>query len=582
MVVAAPPADPVRTYAEGVLGGDIVAGPHVRAACQRHLHDLERGADRGLVWDQDAADYAMEFISYLRLPEGEVDESGDVDGDPFVLFGAQQFIVGSIFGWHRTDGTRRFRTAYVEMGKGNGKTPLAAAVGLLGLVGDQEPAAEVYTAGVTRDQAGYLFGDARNMALASKALHSRLQIDAHNIASTKLRGFMRPVSSEGRSLDQKRVHMALIDEIHEHPTGVVVNKMRAGTKGRRNALIFEITNSGYDRHSICWQHHDYSVKVLDGAIDNDAWFAYVCALDEGDDWTDPKVWPKVNPGLGVTISHRYLEEQVAEALGMPANENLVKRLNFCVWTEGVSKWLDVLRFKQAAEADEPTPLPRGREAWGGLDLASTLDLNAFFELAPRADCAVEDHAGRCYDLRVLFWIPEEALAARVNRDHVPYDVWERDGWIRTTRGNRADQETIVRDVIAEASRIRIRTVGIDRWNTSWLTPRLQDEGLDVVEVGQGFATLSTAAKRIEADIAQGLIHHDGNPVLTWMVGNAVAEEDPAGNIKPSRSKSTEKIDGVAAWCDAMVAWMTGSAEEEEFRSVWEMPVSEGGRRDLTL
>ena len=587
MVVAAPPADPVLTYAEAVLGGDIVAGPHVRAACRRHLDDLEHGHERGLVWDADAAQYAMEFIGYLRLPEGDVDDDGEVDGDPFVLYPAQQFIVGSVFGWHRTDGSRRFRTAYVEQGKGNGKTPLAAAVGLLGLVGDQEPAAEIYTAGVTRDQAGYLFNDSRNMAIASKALHSRLEVQTHNLAATKLGGFMRPVSSEGRSLDQKRVHMALIDEIHEHATDVVVNKMRAGTKGRSNALIFEITNSGYDRHSICWRHHDYSIKVVTGVIENDSWFGYVCALDEGDDWRDESVWPKVNPGLDVTIPARYLQEQVAEAVGMPANEDLVKRLNFCVWTDASAGAFDMRRWDAGAE---PPQLKPDQRVWAGLDLASTTDIAALAVVAPRQGTeTVEPEPGlfeelpvTLLDVEMWFWIPAEGARQRSTRDHVPYTDWIKSGDLIATPGNVIDQDAIKAAIQRVGGIYDVADIGFDPWNSTKLVTELTSEGVIMTPVRQGFGSLNAAMKELLALVASGRLRHGGHPVLRWMASNTVAEMDPAGNQKPSKKLSTERIDGIAALVNAIARWIDEQAAEDEGPSVWEMSVRDGGRRSLVI
>ena len=264
MVVAAPPADPVRQFAAAAVAGEVLVGALVRRAAERHLRDLDEGASRGLVWDTAAAEHACRFFpDYLRLAEG------DFAGRPFLLEPWQQFIVGSLFGWYLADGTRRFRTAYIECAKGNGKTPLAAGMGLYGLVADDEPAAEIYTAGVTRDQANYIMADAIKMVAASPELRRRVDVAVHNLSVRQTHSFMRAVSSEARSLDQKRVHMALIDEIHEHPDAAVVNKMRAGTKGRRRALIVEITNAGYDRHSVCWQHHDFSLMIP--TLDRSAW-----------------------------------------------------------------------------------------------------------------------------------------------------------------------------------------------------------------------------------------------------------------------------------------------------------------------
>src|SRR5262245_25267135 len=330
----------VTQYARDVVEGKIPAGRLVRLAGDRHMRDLEEGSRRELHFDERAATRSIEFFSFLRLAEGEH------AGKPFRLEPFEQFIVGSLFGWKGSDGFRRFRNGYVEMGKGNGKSPLAAGIALYGLSADGETGAEVYSAAVTRDQAKIVFADAVKMVTASPALSRRIDRTVNNLAVLSTNSFFRPVSSEARGLDGKRVHIAVIDEIHEHPSSHVVDKMRAGTKGRRQALIFEITNSGYDRNSVCWAHHEYSTKVLDRIIQDDSWFTYVCQLDpceecqrQGktqpqdncpncDQWTDEKVWIKANPCLDVSITRRYLSEQVREAQGMPSKQNIVKRLNF--------------------------------------------------------------------------------------------------------------------------------------------------------------------------------------------------------------------------------------------------------------
>lgn len=568
MVAAAPPADPVLAYADAVVRGDVVAGPFVRLAAERHMRDLEDGHNRGLVWDQEAADYGIEFFGLLRLPEGEIDGDGQVDGDPFVLQGYQQFVVGSLDGWRRTDGTRRFRTAYVESGKGSGKTPLAAGMGLKGIVADGEVAAEVYTAGVTREQASYLLQDGRAMAIASKALQRELDIAAHNIAAPKTRSFMRAVSSEGRSLDQKRVYMALIDELHEHPNGDVVRKMRAGVKNRQNALIFEITNSGYDRHSICWQHHEYSIKVLKGIIDNDSWFAYVCALDEGDDWRDKAVWPKANPGLGVTIPMRYLEEQVAEAEGMPANEDLVKRLNFCIWTERSAGMFDMDRWDRGSQAPE---IPPDARVWQGLDLASTTDVAARATIWPHQGTEViepepglfEEQEVTIVDVEMRFWVPASGARQRSARDHVPYTEWIKHGHMIATVGDVIDQDFIKEDLRESGSQYDVVDIGFDPWNSTKLVTELIAEGATLTPVRQGFGSLSAATKQLIELVVSGRLRHGGQPVLRWMASNAVAETDPAGNLKPSKRLSTERIDGITALVTAIARWIAAAEVYDE-------------------
>ena len=563
----------VTDYAAAVVANGVVTNRLVRLACERHLRDLDDGDERGLRFDPARAGRAIRFFSFLSLAEGEF------AGRPFHLQPWQAFIVGSVFGWYvadRDDEVRRFRNAYVETGKGSGKTPMAAGIGLYGLVADGEAAAEIYSAAAVRDQAAILWLDARRMVERSPVLRDRVEVGAHALAVPGRASSFRPVSSEARNLHGKRVHIALIDEEHAHPSGEVIEAMRAGTKGRRNALIFRITNAGFDRHSVCWADHAYSAAVLEGTLADDAWFAYVAGLDPCqehrprgapiddcpacDAWTDETTWEKANPNLDVSLPRRYLREMVTEAVGKPSAAATTKRLCFCVWTEGSGKWLDPGAFAALADIDGPDPLRADRKAWGGLDLASTTDLTAFVLVAPRDACETDGHDGRCYDLRARFWLPEANLADRVRRDHVPYDVWAAAGWITLTAGNRVDQERIAADIIEQPN---ARLVGIDRWNAGWITPRLQADDVDVVEVGQGYAALSAAAKRLEADIAAGLVHHDANPVLRWMVANAVASEDAAGNIKPDRERSTDKIDGVAAWVDALVALAERPSEPDQ-------------------
>ena len=372
------PTDPVDAYARAVTAGGIVAGPLVRAACARHLRDREEGPARGLTWDMDAARRAINFFpDVLRLFEG------DHTGKPFLLQPWQQFIVGSLFGWKGEDKFRRFRTAYVEVGKGNGKSPTAGGIGLYTLMADGEAGAEIYAAATTRDQARILFRDAVHMVQASPALTKRIQKsgirEVLNLAHLSSGSFFRPISSEGRALDGKRPHCVLIDEVHEHPTPAVIDKMRAGTKGRRQALIVEITNSGVDRTTICYQHHEYSERIVTGQIKDDSWFAYVCGLDEDDDpFEDDACWLKANPNLGISISRKYLEEQIREAKGMPAKGSIVRRLNFCQWVDAANPAIpgDLWRACEVDGEDFDESRLSQLACKGGLDLSGTRDLTA--------------------------------------------------------------------------------------------------------------------------------------------------------------------------------------------------------------
>lgn len=545
----------VTTYAEDVAAGRVVAGRLVRLACERHLRDLLR---QDVHFDSEAAARAIRFFSFLRLTEGAF------AGKPFILQPSQEFIIGAIFGWKGADGYRRFRKAYIEEGKGSGKSPLAAGLAVKGIVADGEPGAEVYCAAVTRDQAGISFADCKHMAEGSPELARRLEIFEHSIVNKGQRSFIRPVSSEARSLDGKRVHMAIIDELHEHPSNLVTEKMQAGTKGRRQPIIFEITNSGYDRNSVCYAHHDYSVKVLEGIIEDDGWFAYVCGLDpceqcrsggqvspkEGcpdcDDWRDEAVWEKANPLLDVSVTRTYLREQVREAAGMPSKANIVKRLNFCIWTEQAVRWLDMGTWDAQPERGELF----GRECYAGLDLSSTTDLTALVLVFPDIDGG--------YDLLPFFWMPEERIAEKVRVDRAPYDVWVEQGYILATPGNVVDYDFIRAEITgmgtdgkkrAEpclADRYHIRELVKDRWNSTQIGTQLMGDGLEVVDFGQGFASMSAPAKEFERLLMNKKLRHGNNPVLRCMASNVAIQQDPAGNIKPAKDKSTGKIDGIQA------------------------------------
>jgi phage terminase large subunit-like protein len=560
--------DGTTRYAEEVVAGRSIAGRLVRLACERHLRDLTHGNRRGLVFDVDAAERVFGFFQTLRLTEGEY------DGKPFVLQPFQQFILGSIFGWKMRDGSRRFRTAYIESGKGSGKSPLAAGIGLYGLTADGESGAEIYSAAVSRDQAKILFRDAENMVLTSPDLRAHVQRHVGNLSVPSTFSFFRPVSSEHRGLDGKRVHMALIDEVHVHPDALVVDKMRAGTKGRRQALILLITNSGTDRNSVCWHYHEMSRKVVSGEIENDSVFAYVCQLDpcaacladgktqpvDGcaacDDWRDERTWIKANPCLGVSITTRYLAEQVQEAVQMPSKENIVKRLNFCLWTEQSVRWMPMAAW-DACPSGTPDERLIGASCYAGLDLASRTDLCALVLFFPNVD-------GRAV-VRPFFWAPREGAERRQEVDHVPYLDWYKQGLVELTDGNATDYD-VIRAKIRELNDLyRIHELGFDPWNAQQLCTQLMDDGLTVVELRQNFANLSGPMKELESLVTTKALEHGGHPILRWMASNVSATMDKVGNIKPGKERYSEKIDGIVALIMAIARWSvhqgTGSVYE---------------------
>lgn len=557
----------VRDYCLSILKGEIPSGRMVFRAVERHLNDLESGQARGLQFDPKSACEVVEFFeTFLCLAEGEH------AGRPFLLEPWQQFLLACLFGWKASDRFRRFRTAYIEIGKGNGKSPLAAGIGIYGLLADEESSAEIYSAAVVKDQAKILFRDAENMRDASPMLKARIDKHINNLSVASTNSYFRPISSEKRGLDGKRVHMALIDEIHEHPSDTVVNKMRAGTKGRRQALIFEITNSGYDRHSVCYHHHEFSEKVLDGVIENDSWFAFVCQLDvcekcrdEGktapncekcDQWTDEATWLKVNPNLGVSIQPRYLREQVAEARDMPSKENIVKRLNFCMWTEQSVRWMPMDKWDACGrERIVPESLSK-RACYGGLDLANISDLAAFILLFPEEDK---------YKILPFFWVPEEAARRRSEKDRVPYEQWIKEGFIKATEGDVIDYDVIRRDIKELSDLYDIREIGYDPWNSSQIVTQLMGDGFEMVKITQGFQSLNPPTKELEKIVRAGELMHGGHPVLRWNASNVSVQTDAAANIKPDKERSTEKIDGISALVNALARGMVMETSQSVYK-----------------
>ena len=542
--------DYATQYAKDVGAGKIIAGKMVRQACKRHLKDLKRPKKDGLLWRPELAARAYSFFATLLLAEGEH------AGKPLILQPWQRFIVGSIFGWQSWDADanayyRRFRTAYVEIGKGNGKSPLAAGIALYLTTCDDEPSAEVYFGAVTRSQAKICFRDAVRFVESTPELRDIMQVQAHAINYDRGGSFITTVSSEGRSLDGKRVHAAIIDELHEHPSAEVVDKMRAGTKGRRQALIFEITNSGYNRESVCYKHHEASQAVLNNTTPNDTWFSYVSHCDEGDDpLNDESVWVKANPNIGVSITRKYLREQVAEAKAIPTRRNIVLRLNFCEWTQSDIRWTDLDKWDKG---DAKLPEVEELTWYAGLDLSTTTDLSALVLVAK--------HEGKVL-VRPYFWTPLENIRSRAEKDRVPYDVWVREGYMRATEGNIVDYDAIRADINLIAERYRLGTIRYDRWNATQITTQLADDGFQMMAFGQGFASMSAPTKELERLIAGEQLVHGGNPVLRWMASNVVAQTDAAGNVKLDKGKSTERIDGIVALVMALAGLTTDDAEQE--------------------
>lgn len=535
--------DRTTQYALDVESGKLIAGPHVRAECRRHLDDLKLGPERGLVWDLEKANSAIGFFhDVLRL------NGGEYEGQPFTLLGWQAFVVGRLFGWVRADdGTRRFRVLYVETAKGSGKSPLAAGIGIKGLVADNEPRAEIYSAAVKKDQAQILFRDAVAMVdqspdLTSRIVKSGVGEKTWNLAYLQKGSFFRPISSDdGQS--GPRPHIALVDEIHEHKTNRVIELIRAGTKSRRQAAIVMITNSGSDKSGPCWGYHQYGIEVSAGLREDDSFFPYICALDEADDpFASEECWPKANPSLQEANlpGYRYIREQVTEARGMPSKEAIVRRLNFCQWTDAESPWISLEVWK-AAKRDFNEATLRGRRAWAGLDLSSTTDLTGLVLLIEPL------RKEEPWLILPYAWMPSEGLAEKSERDvrSDAYVRWAKSGYLQTTPGRAISKRIILQRLSQLSSFFEIVACGYDRWRMEDLMQLAKDEGINLPPMqsfGQGYQSMSPAVERFETMLLQGQLVHNGHPVLNMCISNAVITADAAENRKLDKDRANGRID----------------------------------------
>jgi phage terminase large subunit-like protein len=597
--------DRATAYAQAVVDGEIVAGPHVRNACRRHLEDLKR---TDIKYEPAAAARALSFFEdKLRLSEGQF------EGQPFHSQPPQDFIIGSIFGWKRLDGTRRFRRAYIEQGKGNGKSPLAGGIGLYGLTYDDEAGAEIYSAGATKEQAGILFRDAVKMVEKSPALSRRLKMSGgpgreFNIAYLKNSSFFRPVSRETKKTGSgPRPHFALVDELHEHADAGIIEILERGFKFRREPLLLMITNSGSDRNSACWTEHEHAIRVAAGnrdAQDDDAFyigeaiddttFSYVCALDPDDDpLEEPECWPKANPLLGVTITEEYLAGVVAQAKNIPAKLNSILRLHFCVWTDAETAWM-TRAVLEPCLADFDPAIHHGAEVFMGCDLSQNKDITALGYVVETGKVASGPHAGKpMFDAWVEAFTPGDTVAARELRDKIPYSVWIRDGHLNAPAGASISYRHVAQAIAEASHEFDIRCLAYDRYAFKrGLEPECEELGINVefVEHPQGGTkkgrpteSMISAAKsagrepeglwmpmsvrQLEELLLEKRIRIRRNPVLISAMMSAVTDKDRWGNYWLAKERAINKIDAAVA-----LAMATGSAMANEAKggsSFWE-------------
>ena len=487
-------------------------------------------------YDQAKADRAVAFIQNLCHTKGKW------AGTPFMLLPWQEQIVRDIFGIVKENGKRQFLTAYVEIPKKQGKSELAAAVALYLLYADNEQSAEVYGAACDRNQASIVFDVAKQMVQMSPALMRRSKITAaqKRIVNYSNNGYYQVLSAETGTKHGLNVSGLVFDEIHAQPNRQLYDVLTKGSgDAREQPLFFIITTAGTNKNSICYELHTKALDLLGGRKNDPSFYPVVYGLSIEDDWTDEANWYKANPSLGHTISIDRVREAYQNALDNPAEENVFKQLRLNIWTSATVCWIPEHIYDRGNRPIDKDDL-YGRECFGGLDLSSTSDITALSLVFPPRS---EDES---YIVLPFFWLPEETLELRCRRDHVLYDVWKRQGYINTTEGNVVHYGFIEKFIEDLGERYNIKEIAFDRWNATQMVQNLEDMGFTVVPFGQGYKDMSPPSKELYKLLMEGRINHGGNPVLKWMAQNVVMHQDPAGNIKPDKDKSTEKIDGIVA------------------------------------
>lgn len=504
-------------------------------------------------YSKKAADYAVNFIECLSHTKGTW------AGKQFELIDWQERIIRDLFGVIKPNGYRQFNTAYIEIPKKNGKSELAAAVALLLTCGDGEERAEVYGCAADRQQASIVFEVAADMVRMCPALSKRVKILASQkrIIYTPTNSFYQVLSAEAYSKHGFNIHGVVFDELHTQPNRKLFDVMTKGSgDARMQPLYFLITTAGTDTHSICYEQHQKAKDILEGRKHDPTFYPVIYGAEDDEDWTDPEVWKKANPSLGETIGMDKVVTACNSAKENPGEENSFRQLRLNQWVKQSIRWMPMQKWDLCNFSVSEKQL-EGRVCYGGLDLSSTTDITAFVLVFPPVD--EEDK----YSILPYFWLPEETLDLRVRRDHVPYDIWQRQGFLITTEGNVVHYGFIENFIDELGQRFYIKEIAFDRWGAVQMSQNLEGLGFTMVQFGQGYKDMSPPTKELMRLVLNQQIAHGGHPVLRWMMDNIFIKTDPAGNIKPDKEKSTEKIDGAVATIMALDRAIRCGAETAE-------------------
>jgi len=572
MMISEPNSPPTKifpwdAYVRGVLEEIIPACRFIKLACQRHLDDLESSKDEKWLYrfDVGKAKRIVKFFTALQLTEGL-----PYPGKPFKPELWQAFIIASIFGWvKKADGLRRFRKGHITVPRKNGKSPTFAAIGLYGLAYDDEMGSQVYSAATKKDQAKIIWDHAMQFRRHSGDLAQKIDKSVNALFVRDTNSKFQALSSDEDGLDGLNVHMGLIDEFQNHKTDVAYERINTSTTSRRQPLILTTGTAGTSRESPMFREHEYAANVLTGDFHDDTYFAYLAEADQDehgryDDWEDEETWKRCNPNFGVSVNMENMRIEANAAKNEPAKLNSFLRLHLNIWTSSDSAWMNMDRWRQSLdkiehkhddgrlevidprnkEAVENAMLSHWRLPFAGLDMSSKIDLTALVLLFPPV-------GKQKWLVLPYFFVPADCVEKRSKNDRVPYDLWIREGLITATPGQTVDYDFVKAEVLRLHHKLHFKGLGVDPWNSLMLSNQLRGDGIPVIEVQQGYKSLSDAMKELMAWVLGKKICHTNDPVLNWNMGNVSAAMDPAGNIKPDKEKSRERIDGVSALVNAV-------------------------------
>lgn len=518
-------------YAKDVIKGKIVAGEYIRLACERYFNDLKIAKEKGWVFNRKKAEAVIDYFTMLRHWKGSF------AGQPVELLPWQQFIIWNVYGWHKSDGFRRFRYSYTEVAKKNGKTTMMAGCALWSIDLDGEAGPQSYIAATKSEQAMLCFNDCKNFVQKSPDINSVFETYQYSVYNPENNGSIKPLSKDTKSQDGIDLSCGIIDEYHAHKNDEMFDNLKSASVRRKQPLIHIITTAGFNLTGPCYEFRTMCIDVLKGIKTDDTLFPMIFSLDEGDDWNNKDVWIKANPSLGSGLDWESLEIEYNNAINQPSKQYNFRVKNLNQWVNKPTQWIEDetwMAIKQDYKANDL----KGLECYGGLDLAAVRDLAAMSLNFDMPDGTIKTLQ--------WYWLPEETAAKMYGEHGDNYRLWADQGFIKLTEGNAIDHRVIQKDIEAISQIYKIKLLGYDPYSSTETIVYLQDAGINCKGFGQNISSMSQPSKELEARIIDKKIFHNGNPVTRWMMNNCSTYTDPNENIKIKKATEKGKIDGIIA------------------------------------